>query len=550
VGEQTFRVVLIAGLLCVRFAEPSVAGQDQGAPVSASTSASVNPAGTSVPAPAVVSPMVAALALYRSGKFAQAEQAYNEILKADGTSWSAYVGLMRVQLKEKRLADAVASLAKAVEIAPQSEEVKVAQAELYFRQGRIQDAELSLTPLVKNHTKQARAYYALGMIYWAGSNYQHAKVLLDAAHQSDPDDPDIRRRWLMTLTRKELTKELKGYLAGESDDDADQREHLQTELITLEESEENARLGCRIAGNTSELHVPMQRLMYGAQRIRGYGLRADINGAKGNLLLDTGASGVLISKKLADRAGIKSIVSSDVHGIGDKGTVSGYVGVADSIKFGDLEFQGCQVRVVERNSVADEDGLIGADVFGHYLVTIDFPDKKFDLTPLPAVPPPSDAEKALAKKYPNSARFRDRYIADAMKEYSFVYRFGHMLLIPTKINESKPKLFLIDTGAFSDTISPEAAKEFTRVHSDDRMKVKGLNGAVNNVFSADDLTLTFSHFRQPARDMVAFDTSKISEGVGTEVSGMLGFAMLYQMKLKIDYRDGLVDFQYDPNRFH
>jgi hypothetical protein len=73
---------------------------------------------------------------------------------------------------------------------------------------------------------------------------------------------------------------------------------------------------------------------------------------------------------------------------------------------------------------------------------------------------------------------------------------------------------------------------------------------VNNVFTADKLTLTFSHFKQPAQDIVAFDTSGPSNSTGIEVSGMLGFAMLYQMQLKIDYRDNLVDFVYDPNRFH
>jgi hypothetical protein len=50
--------------------------------------------------------------------------------------------------------------------------------------------------------------------------------------------------------------------------------------------------------------------------------------------------------------------------------------------------------------------------------------------------------------------------------------------------------------------------------------------------------------------MVAFDTTGISNSSGVEISGMLGFSMLYQMEVKIDYRDGLVDFGYDPNRFH
>jgi hypothetical protein len=44
------------------------------------------------------------------------------------------------------------------------------------------------------------------------------------------------------------------------------------------------------------------------------------------------------------------------------------------------------------------------------------------------------------------------------------------------------------------------------------------------------------------------DLSTISRHTGTEVSGFLGFAMLRQLELKLDYRDGLVDFEYDPKR--
>jgi hypothetical protein len=34
------------------------------------------------------------------------------------------------------------------------------------------------------------------------------------------------------------------------------------------------------------------------------------------------------------------------------------------------------------------------------------------------------------------------------------------------------------------------------------------------------------------------------------VSGTLGFAMLRMLDIKIDYRDGMVDFTYDKNRTH
>jgi len=86
------------------------------------------------------------------------------------------------------------------------------------------------------------------------------------------------------------------------------------------------------------------------------------------------------------------------------------------------------------------------------------------------------------------------------------------------------------------------------VRSDDATKVKGLSGAVNNVYSADNATLQFGNIRQPNQDMVAFDLSPISKNLGVEVSGFLGFATFRQLEMKIDYRDGLVGFVYDPSK--
>jgi hypothetical protein len=54
--------------------------------------------------------------------------------------------------------------------------------------------------------------------------------------------------------------------------------------------------------------------------------------------------------------------------------------------------------------------------------------------------------------------------------------------------------------------------------------------------------------QQPNFDIVTLDLSKESRQTGTELSGFLGFAMLRQLEIKLDYRDGLVDFEYDPKR--
>jgi hypothetical protein len=137
-----------------------------------------------------------------------------------------------------------------------------------------------------------------------------------------------------------------------------------------------------------------------------------------------------------------------------------------------------------------------------------------------------------------------------MKSYTQIFRFGHSLLIPTAVNELPYKLFMIDTGAFDNTITPETGREASKLYSDPNMRVKGLSGAVNEVYRADNVTLTFGHFQQRKQGLVAFDLTNISNSIGTEVSGTLGFAMLRLLDIKIDYRDGLVGFSYDPNRIH
>lgn len=544
-----FLILLPSGMLHAQAPTGGPAGGTPPAAAATSAVVEVKPSESAKPA-AASTPLETAEQLYRSGKADEAGTAYKAILQNDPKSVDAYVGLARVHLKQKRVSDAEDALAKAVELDPKSNKVKVALGEVRFREGRINEAQDYFTPLVKANAPEARAYLGLGKIYWAASQRLHGKLMYEMAHEKDPQDPDVRRAWMFTLSRKERIEALKGFLSEEADEDQDDKNHLESALAAMQEAEVERRTGCHLENTPAEVHIQMEQLRNGPERITGYGLKVALNGVKSTLVVDTGSTGILVSKRLAEKAGIQSIVRTDIHGIGDKTAPGGFVGVADSIKIGELEFKGCHIEVVERNSVQEDDGLIGADLFSHYLVGIDFPNSKLNLSALPALPPLSDAEKALVAKYPKLAGFRDRYTAPEMKEYTPILRFGHMLLIPTGVNDMPLRLFLLDTGAFSDTISPAAAKEVTKVRGESRIQVKGLNGAVKDVFTADNLTLRFSHFRQPASNMIAFDTTGLSNSAGVEISGMLGFAMLYRMSVMIDYRDGLVDFGYDAKRWH
>jgi len=482
----------------------------------------------------------AANQLYRAGKFAAAVEAFKALTNSADPSALAFVGLVHAYLALKNPEQAAAAALEASKLAPNLDAVHVALGEVYFRQGKLAEAENEFTALANANSKEARAYLGLSRIYHAASYYRQAKLAIDRAHDLDPLDPDIQRLWIRTLTAAEQIRALQAFLEAHPDDDPEHRAGLLENLKFLQSSAGEDFHPCRLVTKPSQAEIKMDRFLQDANHIRGYGLNVKLNEASSRLLLDTGATGLLINRKLAEKAGIKPIADVTVRGIGDQVSPGAHRGFAQTIKIGNLEFKDCYVNVIDRGAVANEDGLIGADVFSEFLVELDYPREKILLSELPRRPEETGVSSL--------SQYHNRYVAPEMKNYTRVYRFGHMLLVYTRLNDLPGKLFLLDTGAFNNTISPSAAREATRVSADANTTVKGLNGAVKNVFRADELIFQFGHLRQKNLDVVAFDTTHLSNSIGVEVSGTLGFAMLRLLDIKIDYRDGLVDFSYDENR--
>jgi predicted aspartyl protease len=497
---------------------------------------------------------------------------YQQILQENPASAEAYAGLTRVYLKQKGIQQASDTIHKALQVAD-APAVRVALGEVYFRQGKISDAEVEWVKTINSGHADARAYLGLARVRWAISNYKSGWAMIDRAHALDPTDPEIRRVWVGKLSPAERMKFLENYLAGENNDDEETRTAMRHYLEYIKARAKDPRGACHLVSKATATETSLVKLLLDAQHLRGFGLALEVNGHKSTLLLDTGASGILINRRLAEKAGVTRLSDMEIGGIGDKGRKNGYRGLADSLKIGGLEFQNCPVEVLDQRSVVGEDGLIGADVFSSFLVDLDFPNEKLRLAPLPKRPEEVAATVNLktededesgqenesangdtAATKPNGSKPapsgpQDRYIAPEMQSYTRIFRFGHMLVVPTAVGDVQGKLFLLDSGADMNYISQAAAREVTKVHGDSNTIVHGLSGSVKNVYRADKAILQFGHLRQENQDLVAFDLTHMSDEVGTEISGTLGFVMLRFLDVKIDYRDGLVDFAYDPKRW-
>ena len=522
--------------------------------------------------------LAAADQLYRAGKFAEAEASYQAILKTDSKLVPAQVGSVRAMLRQQKIDEAMEEVNKALAQQPNEAPLLAAKGDVLFRRGEMTDAEGSYLAAKRLDPKAVRAYLGLARLYRSYSLYRKAYDQLQTAHEIASDDIEVQRAWLNMLPRKERLAAMEAYLGGPHPDDEEETKWMTEYLAFLKATADKPVHACRLVSKVEQTETKLET-MYGPDihRMRGIGLSVRLNDRNVHLLLDTGAGGIMVNHRLAEKAGLTRIAALHFGGIGDKGLQSGYTAVADHIRIGELEFQDCVVSVSDKGSVADEDGLIGADVLGAYLIDIDLPGMRLKLSPLPKRPEDTVAPKSLnsegeeqanaeqkqesatepttqePKTPPPTAKParllpKDRFIAPEMADWTKVFRFGHSILVPTSVNDSKAMLFGLDTGAFSNLLSVRAGRLVAKVNSEDRVQVHGLNGNVDKVYSSENATLRFGHFQQSNLGIITLDLSSVSRHTGTEVSGFLGFAMLRQLEVELDYRDGLVDFKYDPKR--
>ena len=514
---------------------------------------------------------------YRAGKFGDAEVQYQALVKADPKSVAAQVGLVRSLLKEQKVDESLDTVNHALELQPNSAALLAVKGDALFRRGEMSDAEVSYLNARKLDAREVHAYLGLARLYASYSLYRKAYDQLKSAQEIAPEDIEVQRAWLRMLPTKERLAALEAYLAGPHPDDEEETKWMTEYLGFLKATVDKPPHRCRLVSKVEHTETKLE-FMHGSdgRGVRGIGLTVQLNDRKSHLLLDTGAGGIIVGRKVAEKAGLAPISEQHYAGIGDKGLQTGYTAVAGRIRIGELEFEDCVVAVSDKKSVGEEEGLIGADVFGAYLVDLDLPGMRLKLSPLPKRPEDVVAATSLnsegeeqahadqkdASAQPNTAGQqspaanakpavslpRDRYIAPEMANWTKVFRFGHTVLIPTFVNESKPMLFGLDTGAFANVLSLRAGRELTKVNAEDQLHVRGLNGEVNKVYTSSKANLRFAHLQQTNLDIVTLDLSSLSRRMGTEVSGFLGFAMLRVLEIKLDYRDGLVDFIYDPKR--
>jgi predicted aspartyl protease len=491
------------------------------------------------------------------GDFAPAEKLFRELLAKDANDEVAHEGLIRSLIEQNKVDDAAKDSEAWVASAPASSMALTALGDVRLRQGVPREAFLQFKKAAQADLCNARAYYGIAEIDGLAGMHASGKKLIERAYALHPTDDDINTAWLVTLPRKERLAKWADYAEHSDQISEENRAKLKT---SLEKESLYHASDCRMAPTSlREAKVPMVAVTDGPYRFLGWGLDVQFNGKRRRLQIDTGARGITISRAAAMFLGIQRQDATRIGGIGDKGDVKTSVAHVASLKIGGIEFTNCAVDILEKWSVLDSDGLIGGDVFDASQLTLDFPKHELRIAPLPERPGEKKVEPTSqdATGDDEVVEVHDPYIAPQMAKWLRIYRSGHDLLIPTGLVDTKrmkdesawkDKLFLLDTGAESNLISPAAAKEVTKVSHDNSMEIRGISGEVDKVYAAGKFTLAFANLRLDSPSMTAIDTTKISHDAGVEVSGLIGAQALTQLVLHIDYRDNLIWCEYTPKK--
>lgn len=465
-----------------------------------------------------------------AARYRPAAEAYARVIAANPAESAAYYGLVRALLKDHRSKEANAAADEALQRSPQTAATQSAAGLAAFRRGEIPKAEEYYRSALRLDPKFPGGLHGLGSILNAVSHRKTAREFMLAAYRASPEDPELivaRANTLKGLEHIAALEEALRILDSGTEEAQNLRAHIANDRAV------GTRKLRRLVSPYQDYRIKLFEVLDGRSHPRGVSVHVRLNQRQtARLLLDTGASGISLSPKLAEHAGLERLSdeAGRTKGIGDEGAQSSLGYVASEIEMGDLVLADYPVSVFKNAQSPDFDGLIGADVFERFVVTLDF--QRFSL---------------MLQRRPENASPEEEDPVDAAEAlpagFYRVFRFGNHLALPASINGGRPTLFLVDSGASVNLLDTDMTREWSKLYRDDLARVKGIQGEVTKVSRTDRITLTFAGFRQENASLTAISLEKMSDSFGAGFAGILGMPVLGQLRLTIDYRDGIVRFE-------
>ncbi len=477
--------------------------------------ASARPDDAKAPSPPPVDPAAGALAAGRDAlaarKWSECLAAFERAAAASMTPAEALAGASRCALGSDQAARGLDLARRASAADPALPAARGALGEALIRAGELEEALALFAELAAAAPDDARAQLGLGRLRVAEGEAEAGIAALDRAHTLAPDDPDVLIRYAGAVTnRADAVRVLERWLALAGSDDPERRESIMSTLAawkalgdrsvwTIEGPQQRTELPLRTisdspgsppAGVIVELEAPAAGGKEG-KRLR---LRC---------LLDTGASGLYLSRRIAERLLRAEVSHGAVYGGGGSGRHETTRVILPAVQAGSLKFSDALAHIADGEVDRGDryDAILGVDVFERFRTTLDLPGRKIVIE-VPAPAGPGDPPPAGAIQ---------------------VWSIEGQPLVRVGFNGEASGLMMLDTGADRTVLALAAAERIQGIRRSRRSAPAwGYGGAIGQVEDVSGLALRIPPIDEDRVSAVGIDLSRRSRLSGVEISGYLG----------------------------
>ena len=460
--------------------------------------------------------------LFKQGELSTAKKELQGYLDQHPVSLQGLILLAKLFLAEDDFDKATQQIQLALKQAPSDGEALATYGHCLLRDGDFAMAEAQFRKSLQIDSKQADAYLGLGRLHLTKQQSNESLEAFQKAIHLAPEQEDnyffaseaygAKKNYSKQIESLEKYVSLKPKLNEERVRNAEA-------LLSFFRSFEKQQIA-RIVKSSLSYEIPFQPF-YGLMIVEGH-----VNGeGPFRFLVDSGATSTVLSNSLIEELKIPIISTAVVKCVGGSGKTGAKLCKAEKLKIGDLQIDNLPVSSFDNTIFAGLiDGVLSTADLADFLITLDYPDQKIQLTP--------GSKAAVIKSSPKSS-------PDVIQiDFRIL---GNLILVPIAINRQNVRNFLFDTGAVTSALSKRQAA-ILGVHEDSPnstvdIQFAGACGVTQSVLSVERVDLGLAKFKMDFAQILAVDLKEISKERRTEVSGILGADFYSNRKVMIDYQN-------------
>jgi len=467
--------------------------------------------------------------LLRGGEFEAAERAYRELLAKEPRDEQARLGLSHALLKQRKYSDAYDHAARVVTSDPTSARAHALLGSALLGSGEFRLSVEEFRTALSFKADEALAVAGLAMVDFYENRVAAGLEGMRRAAFMDLGEPDYQFQLGQIAARSERYKEAAAayetFLRIAPRTDADRRARIRGLIDFLRYLGNQSDIIS--VGGPSRVSVPFE--LVNNRPV----VSVRVNGSKEPLrfVLDTGAGMCVISRRAAERLGVRPVARGGMaRAVGGPGRFEIVYGFLQSLHVGEARVDRLPIYIREFYGRQEEvDGYVGLSLLGKFLTTVDYGARTMSLLR-------SDARASHAFADPPSV------VELPIRVTSSGFWSGEVRLEGVE----RPVNFIVDTGATISVVSEAlAAREsLSRFDQNHLIKVYGAAGLSENIRTLllPRVFLTPKHARQ-AVPAAVLDMEAINETAGFEQTGIVGGNVLRHYRVTFDFDRAVVQLE-------